>query len=178
MHRSLMKKWANSMVVAALLTSLFVGLTQINQAIDESSPAPMAGGDRVVTGTETWVGMQYIDGNVTVQNGGVLNVVDGGLIFLQDTGEDHLAGTSDDHIYYLRVDPGGTLNLDNSTISTQTSQIYDYAKLNFTVGSSPGATALFSASNDSMRTPLRDLLLSAGAASNEFDADPAAGPDT
>lgn len=121
MSKGFKKNSANIVVLFVLIAFIFSGLPQVNRA-DDSTPTPMA--DWTIGGVETINGaIHYQDGNVTIQNGGVLNIIDGGLVFTQDT----------DHIYYFMIEAGGTLNMYNSILSTELNELYNYPKLDFTV---------------------------------------------
>ncbi len=93
----------------------------------EYEPDPLPSGDWTVTlpcgdprsTIDGYVHQQ--DGDLTIASGGCLTVRDGGLSFVQDS----------NNIYTFTVNAGGTLILDNSTLTTWLDQIFDYPKLEF-----------------------------------------------
>ncbi len=88
-------------------------------------------GDWTISTTEVCQGIEYtVDGSVTVTSGGSLTLVNGGLSFAKDA--KHTG-------YSLTVNTGGTLILDHSIVTVQTTMIQPYLKLAFTV-TGPGAT--------------------------------------
>ncbi len=77
-------------------------------------------GSWVVTAPQTCSGMMFsLDGNLYIRNGGSLTLINGGISFVQDTG----------HIHAMFIDTGGSLILDNSTITTATNTLNPYVKL-------------------------------------------------
>ncbi|MFP4169442.1 MAG: CARDB domain-containing protein [Methanomassiliicoccales archaeon] len=77
--------------------------------------------------------VHFMDGNLTIREGGVLTVENGGISFTQDTGVDGIPGTSDDRVYKLTVEDGGKLIMRNSTLTTELDQINDYPSLGMIV---------------------------------------------
>ncbi len=82
-------------------------------------------GDVTIVTDETWQDAIYrVDGNVTISANAELTVRNGGIVFLQDI----------THVHHLTIQqPGGTLHLTNSTVSTWLDQINSYPKLNMHV---------------------------------------------
>jgi hypothetical protein len=123
------KKYVTIAVAFMLVGSIFVGLASVSEAAD-TNPKPLA--DWTVSGSQTINGyIHYQRGNVIIPAGATLTIMDGGLVFQQDLGDDGIFGTADDHIYSLSI--AGTLIMQDSLLSTQLNEIYDYPKLMLTM---------------------------------------------
>ncbi|MEK6988292.1 MAG: hypothetical protein AABX97_09440, partial [Candidatus Thermoplasmatota archaeon] len=87
--------------------------------------APVINGNWVITTAQVCTGINYfIDGQLYIRNTGSLLLTNGGITFTQDTS----------HRGSLWIDgPGGSLILDNSMITSQTSTLSPYLKLQATV---------------------------------------------
>ena len=87
--------------------------------------APVINGNWVITTAQVCTGINYfIDGQLYIRSTGSLLLTNGGITFTQDTS----------HRGSLWIDgPGGSLILDNSMITSQTSTLSPYLKLQATV---------------------------------------------
>jgi len=96
-------------------------------------------GDWTITSPEVCSGILYtVDGSITIGSGGSLTLINGGLNFAKDTSH---------RGYSLTVSAGGSLILDNSIVTVQTTAIDPYLKLALQVS---GAGSSFTMTNGSV----------------------------
>lgn len=121
-----LRRSAVPILTATLLLTLLFGLISVEPS---AATVVVINGDWIVSGSgNVYDGVIFkVDGNVTIQSGGVLEINNGGLTFLQDS----------NHIYFLNIQDGGSghgsLILDNSVLTTEPNQLSDYLKLTVTV---------------------------------------------
>ncbi|MGA1793879.1 MAG: CARDB domain-containing protein [Thermoplasmatota archaeon] len=93
-----------------------------------------------VTGgnTRSFQNVNYLlDGDILVSgSGSKLTFKDSTLKLSQDVGIDGELGGGDDHIYTITVENGGTLEFENTLLTTQTGQISPYYKIDISVDGS------------------------------------------
>ncbi len=138
-----LNKMLSLMVVVLFIMSPMAILLQSSGANTSQENTIKAVTDLVITGTfvidENTIdpitgqrGMYGQDGNITVASGGTLIIQNAKLYFLQDNGNDPTDPT-DDHHYWLRVQSGGNLIMDNATLTVVDWAVNPYLKLPVTI---------------------------------------------
>ncbi len=123
----------NGKVLSLMIVSLLAigGLLGFVLAVTPTASADTCGqastlltGSWVVTAPQTCSGLMFsLDGSLYIRSGGSLTLINGGISFVQDTG----------HIHAMFIDAGGSVTLNNSTITTATNILNPYVKLTATV---------------------------------------------
>ncbi len=121
---------------ASFLTFSLIGLLL---AVDEPAAGASIGAITITGGSKkTYDGVNYLlDGSITVSGAGsTLTFINSTIALSQDVGIDGKLGGGDDHIYTISVSSGGTLELRNSFLTTQTDQLNPYFRMDITVDGS------------------------------------------
>ena len=133
---ALKSKFASMAIVWCLVFSLFagliiVGVPNVGRALLPSylpNGDVYIGSDYEVSDWTIYGTTHYMDGNLTIKAGGVVHVINGGISFTQDLGIDNDPATPN-HIYTLVIQDGGQLIMENSVLTTELNQIYDFPSL-------------------------------------------------
>ena len=150
MHNGSLKcKLGSFVVVWCMVFSLFAGLMVVSAPnVVKALPSILPNGDITIgsgydlTSWQISNSTYYMDGNLTITSGGIVTVTNAGISFTQDTGIDKNPNTLPNHIYTLIIENGGKLILNNSTLTTELNQIYDFPSLGVLVRNGGSLQAL------------------------------------
>jgi len=140
MMEKISEKIRKSMPVIAVLMLLVSASFGLMLTTNEPNVSAASIGSISVTGgsTRSFQNVNYLlDGDILVSgSGSKLSFKDSTLTLSQDVGIDGKLGGGDDHIYTITVENGGTLEFENTLLTTQTGQISPYYKIDISVDGS------------------------------------------
>lgn len=132
--RVLLNRAASILIATALLLTPFTGILLFaGTGGAQALPSEYSNGDRIIGSgydTPTWeiTTETYMNGNLTIKEGGVVVVDHGSLVFSQTLGHDGVV-SADDFIYTLTIEDGGKLILKNSTLTTRLNNLNAFPSL-------------------------------------------------